>query len=486
MTVSDFIALFPVIALSALSVFLLLLIAFWRDYNVTFWCTSLGLAICLLTVVNASEVGPQQVTPLLLVDSFGLFFTRLILLSSLVICLLSGDYWRSRAGAQEEYFLLLVLGTLGAVILVLATHLASFMLGLELLGVSLYAMIAYPENNRPPLEAAIKYLVLSGAASAVLLFGFALLYAATGTLDFDALGAQLTTAIAGEKVLVLAGAAMIFAGLSFKLSVVPFHMWTPDVYQGAPAPVTAFLATVSKGAVFIALLRFYLMADLYQYQSLLSALSVLAIASMLGGNFLALMQNNVKRIIAYSSIAHFGYLLVALIAGGTVGGGELAAEAGSYYVVAYVVTSLALFAVIILCSHGMHSGEMDQLQQYTGLFWRQPLLAAVFTFALLSLAGIPLTVGFIGKFYLFTVGVASSLWLVLAALVLGSAIGIFYYIRIIYVMSKSPEEQFSSNKVVVPLVGKCVVVVLTVCVLWLGSYPQPLIDLVRAVALGIV
>ena len=152
------------------------------------------------------------------------------------------------------------------------------------------------------------------------------------------------------------------------------------------------------------------MADLYQYQSLLLALSVLAVASMLGGNLLALMQNNVKRIIAYSSIAHFGYLLVALIAGGIVGGGEMAAEAGSYYVVAYVVTSLAFFAVVILCSHGMRSGEMDQLQQYTGLFWRQPLLAAVFTFALLSLAGIPLTVGFIGKFYLFTVGVAGSLW----------------------------------------------------------------------------
>jgi len=255
------------------------------------------------------------------------------------------------------------------------------------------------------------------------------------------------------------------------LSVVPFHMWTPDVYQGAPLPVAGFLATASKGAIFAVLLRFFMEAQLHQYNTLLVTLGILAVASMLVGNLLALQQQNIKRLLAYSSIAHFGYLLITLVAGGVLGGSNFAVEAASYYVVAYVVTTLAAFAVLsVLSSDG--EDEKQWVADLTGLFWRRPLLAGLMTLALLSLAGIPLTAGFIGKFYVFVSGVEGALWILLGALVLGSAVGIYYYLRVIYVMTL-PEEN-KATEYAIPWLGETVAVLLAVLVVWLGVFPQPL------------
>ncbi|MEH6469162.1 MAG: NADH-quinone oxidoreductase subunit N, partial [Porticoccus sp.] len=302
------------------------------------------------------------------------------------------------------------------------------------------------------------------------LFGFALLYAALGSLSFTGIGERLSGA-SDNQVLILTGSALVLAGISFKLSVVPFHMWTPDVYQGAPLPVTGFLATVSKGAIFVALLRLFMEAQLHQFTTLLTALSVLAVASMLVGNLLALKQQNIKRLLSYSSIAHFGYLLITLVAGGVLGGGKLAVEAASYYVVAYVVTTLAAFAVIsLLSSDG--GDEKQSVTDLTGLFWRRPLLAGILMLSLLSLAGIPLTVGFIGKFYIFTAGIEGSLWVLLGALVLGSAIGIYYYLRIIYTMTLQEDNKAAGHST--PWLGEIVAVFLALLVVWLGVFPQPL------------
>ena len=236
-------------------------------------------------------------------------------------------------------------------------------------------------------------------------------------------------------------------------------------------PVTGFLATVSKGAIFAVLLRLFVQAQLHQYTTLLTALSVLAVASMLVGNLLALKQQNLKRLLSYSSIAHFGYLLITLVALGMLGGSKLAVEAASYYVVAYVVTTLAAFAVISLLSSD--GGEEKQLvTDLTGLFWHRPLLAGILSLSLLSLAGIPLTVGFIGKFYIFTAGIEGTLWVLLAALVLGSAIGIYYYLRIIYTMTLQDDNNATEHSV--PWLGETVAVLLAVLVVWLGVFPQPL------------
>lgn len=462
-------SILPLIVLTLVIVVLMLVIAFKRTHGLTAGFTVAGLLCTLLSIPIAVAVGEQEMT-LLSVDRYGIFFAVLLLGVSLASAILSWEYLRHRSGRNEEYYLLLLLASLGALVLAFASHVVSLLLGMELLGVSLYAMISYPDKGKLPLEAAIKYLVLSGCASAVLLFGFALLYAALGSMSFVEMGERLVSATDNE-VLILAGTALVLTGIGFKLSIVPFHMWTPDVYQGAPLPVTGFLATVSKGAIFAALLRLFMEAQLHQYKTLLVALSVLAVASMLVGNLLALQQQNVKRLLSYSSIAHFGYLLITLVAGGMLGGGNFAVEAASYYVVAYVVTTLAAFSVIsVLSSDG--EGEKQWVADLTGLFWRRPLLAGLLTLSLLSLAGIPLTAGFIGKLYVFASGIEGALWILLGALIIGSAIGIYYYLRIIYVMTLQEDNKTTGSAI--PWLGESVALLLAVLVVWLGIFPQPI------------
>jgi NADH-quinone oxidoreductase subunit N len=278
-----------------------------------------------------------------------------------------------------------------------------------------------------------------------------------------------------------AGAAMILAGLGFKLSVVPFHMWTPDVYEGAPAPVSGFLAAVSKGAVFAALLRWWLASALYEIPTLLTAVAVVAGASMLVGNLLALLQENIKRLLAYSSIAHVGYLLIVLVACGISPTPALSVEAACYYVVAYTITTLAAFSVLSLISKNSGEKELDQLQDLSGLFWRRPGQALLFTVALLSLAGIPLTAGFIGKFYLFTTGVDSALWGLLALLVVGSAIGIFYYLRIIYTMSLAQADDVDSGGEGLGRTSQAACYALIILIFYLGIAPESLMGYLRTI-----
>ena len=409
MNSSQLMALMPILTLSLTAVVLMIQASIKRDQTVAWWITAVGFLLSIWAAGYARQFN-QSVTVLLEVDDWGLFFSSLILFASLVSLILSRASFSQEGERKEEYYLLLVLSVLGAVVLVQSSHMVSLLLGMELMGVALYGMIAFPERGELPLEAAIKYLVLSACASAMLLFGFALVYAATGDLTYAGIGAAASTAFSQEPLVIMVGSAMILAGLGFKLSVVPFHMWTPDVYQGAPTPVTVFLATVSKGAVFVALSRFYLAAELYQYSTLILALSLVAVTSMLFGNWLALQQDNIKRLLAYSSIAHFGYLLLALIAmsyARTMTEAQLIGEAVTFYLTAYILTTLAAFAVVTHLS-----GEDEKslsINAFDGLFWRQPLQACGMSVALLSFAGIPLTAGFIGKFYLINVAIQSRL-----------------------------------------------------------------------------
>jgi NADH-quinone oxidoreductase subunit N len=480
---ANIMAMLAPLILAIATLLMMIQIAFWRHAITSWLVCCITLVASIAALYGSYLVAPQQVSAILITDHYSLFFSLLILFASLITALLAKDYLQQRSGENEEFYLLLMLSALGALVLVSSTHLASFLLGLELLGVALYALIAYPERGRLPLEAAIKYLVLSGAASAILLFGFALIYAALGTLSFSGIGQQLSQEIAADRqLLVLIGTAMVFAGISFKLSLVPFHMWTPDVYQGAPAPVTGFLAAVSKGAIFAALMRLFMDAQLYRFASLLLALSVVAAASMVIGNLLALKQNSLKRLLAYSSIAHIGYLIITIVVYGSLQKTQFAVEAASFYLTAYIVTTLAAFAVLtILSAQTEQTGDQadsDSIDSVRGLFWSQPLLALLFTIVLLSLAGIPLTIGFIGKFYIFTAGIEAQLWLLIAALVVGSAIGIYYYLRIVFAMTEQIDQIEITNSAQrqMSMVAKLVVYLLIVMIIALGVLPQPLIE----------
>lgn len=477
-TLQHLIALLPLLVTSLTAVVVMLAIAAKRNHTVTFILSVVGLNLALLSLIPALEVAPQQVTPLLLIDKFACYYMALVLAASLacitlIHAYLGGDSGKGYPGNREELYLLVLLSAAGGLVLVSAQHLASLFIGLELLSVPTYGMIAYAFFNKRSLEAGIKYMVLSAAGSAFLLFGMALLYAESGNLAFADIGASL---MRESSQLVQIGIGMMLIGLAFKLSLVPFHLWTPDVYEGAPAPVAAFLATASKVAVFAVLLRLYQISPAMSGGWLNELLTLIAIASILVGNLLALLQNNLKRLLGYSSIAHFGYLLVALVASK-----GLAVEAVGVYLATYVLTSLGAFGVITLMSTPYSGRDADALYEYRGLFWRRPYLTAVLTVMMLSLAGIPLTAGFIGKFYVIAAGVEAQLWWLLGAMVLGSAIGVFYYLRVMVTLfMREPnlhrhDAPFDWGQ----RAGGIMLLVVALLAFFLGVYPQPLLELVQ-------
>ncbi len=252
---TDLLVLSPLIVLAATAVSVMVMAAFCRRHGAVALVTQAGLLLSLVALGPAASHAPRIVTPLLIVDDYGIYFTGLILAATIAVAALSYDYLERRARRPEEFYVLLLTASLGAVVLVSSRHFASFFLGLELLSIPLFAMIAYQKDKWRPLEAGTKYLILSGASSAILLFGMALVYSGLGTMAFD----RIAVSMAGDRATgpyVLAGGALVLAGLGFKLSLVPFHMWVADVYEGAPAPVSAYIATVSKGSVFALLLRY--------------------------------------------------------------------------------------------------------------------------------------------------------------------------------------------------------------------------------------
>jgi NADH-quinone oxidoreductase subunit N len=473
MNVYDLLALLPMIIIASTSVLVMLGIAMHRSHGFTCALTLYGLYLSLLSFAVAYPAAPCRVTPLIVVDDFALLYMALILASCMITVILSFVYLRNHDVNREEFYLLLLLATLGSMVLVCSSHLASFFLGLELLSISLYTLIAYPKTSIKHSEAGMKYLVLAAVSSAFLLFGMALLYADTGSMDLSALASKALRGV-DYSLPFKGGLMLILVGIGFKLALVPFHMWTPDVYEGAPAPVTAFIATVSKGALFALLLRYFTQIGSQNSSSMFTIFASLSIASMIIGNLLALFQNNVKRVLAYSSVAHMGYLLVAFLAGGVAG-----AQVVTFYLVTYFVTTFGAFAIIALLSDSER--DADEIEDYRGLAWKRPVIAAVFTAMLFSLAGIPLTAGFIGKFYLISSGASSELWLLIITLALSSVIGLFYYLRIIVSIYAQPKQEEHPSLPRVPLAGGIVLAALTVLLIWIGVYPGPLIEGIRSV-----
>lgn len=425
LALNDLLALLPLVITCATATLMMLAIAMKRSH---FWNVTVavaGLNAALVSVVwVALTIEPHAVTPLFVVDGFACFYMGLILVATLACLTMAYAYMEQHSGNREELYLLMVLAAVGAMVMVCSRHMASLFIGMEILTVPLYGLVAYSFQRSRSLEAGLKYLVLSAMSTAFMLFGIALLYAETGQLVFAGINSVLAAAPAITPI-VWVGCAMVFVAFAFKLSFVPFHLWTPDVYEGAPAPVSAFLATVSKVAVFAAFMRLLHDLPIMVFGSLQDVLAALAVLSILGGNLLALTQTNLKRLLGYSSIAHFGYLLIAVVSGKA-----LRFDVVVVYLVTYLVTTLAAFGVIVLTSSPYRGADADGLHYYRGLFWKRPYLAAVLTVALLSLAGIPMTAGFIGKFYLVFLGTAAGQWWLLAALVVGSAIGLYYYLRV--------------------------------------------------------
>lgn len=475
-----FTALLPhLVLLSGILATMLSISVVRRAHGVAFLATLVVLIASLFSVILAVDAGPRFITGLVRIDGYTHFFSALFLFAAIVTTVLAHPYMEHRTRYREEFYLLLSLATFGAMVMSAAIHFAAFVLGLEILSISLYAMIAYPQTKRSPIEAGIKYLILSGVASTTILFGIALNYAATGELMYIS---EWTPRNELSNAYFAVGQAFIWGGVAFKLSLVPFHMWTPDVYQGAPAPVAGYVATVAKGAVVSLALLYVLHSGAFNSPSMFLTISIMAVLSMIAGNVLALLQKNIKRLLAYSSIAHLGYLLIALLLTAS-SSASFPIESVMVYLTAYFLMTLAAFGIVSVFSANSDERELDLISDYTGLFWRDPFLAVMLMVVALSLAGIPMTLGFIGKFYLVAAGVEGSLWWLVWALVIGSGIGVYYYLRIIFTLIKPAELDVEGTSSSLNWMALTVVFFMGIALVLFGIYPAPLVDFIgQAVA----
>jgi len=461
MTGTDFLCLTPLMIVAAAPILIMLTVAFRRNLMVIYGFSLLAFYLAFLSLAFLVPSIPHHVSSLLMFDGFTFLFSAIIILACIVVTILSKPYILYQESEKEEFFIILFIAALGSLILVAAINFITLFLGLETLSIALYIMVAYRRVNDHSIEAGVKYLVLASVSSAFLLFGMGLIYMDAGLLEFSKIAAVLSPAIYSDPLLLI-GFGMMIVGLGFKLALVPFHMWTPDIYQGAPVPVATFIATVSKGAVLAVFLRFFYTIRGFENDHFVLIITVIALISMFVGNLLAIRQQNVKRILAYSSISNMGYLLVTLLVGGANG-----IQSAIFYILSYVITTLAAFGVIALLSNREFDAEM--LDDFKGLFWKRPWIAFVFTLAMLSLAGIPLTAGFMAKFYLVFAGIDSNLWLLVGSLIINSVIGLYYYLRVVSTMfSTANEKQLPA----ISFTGHFVLGLMVIGILGLGVFPQ--------------
>ena len=427
-------SLLPSIIICCTALIIMLFTAAKRNHQYTSLITSLGLFIAL--VVQTSQIdNTQQQFTLLIFDGTTTLLSTLLILVSFLLSLLLYPWLERLNDPKEEYYILFLLATQGALIVCASSHFASFFLGLELMSLSLVPMIAYVDKKPNALEAGIKYLVLSAVASAFMLMAIAIIYFYTGTLAIQDIVQQLphsSTASTSNDIIYSAAIILLLVGIAFKLSLAPCHLWVADLFEGSPLPTAALLATLSKAAIFVVLIRLFSVGEWHNQAAILTIIAAIAAASMIIGNFLALLQKNLLRLLAFSSIAHFGYILLAILAIKPnlplSDAGSLASEAAIYYLIAYLITVVGTFAILMLLSNDNEDAPFT-IDRLRGIFWIKPSTAIVLTLLFLSLAGIPLTIGFVGKFYLTLVAVNVLLWSLLAALIIGSIAGLFYYLR---------------------------------------------------------
>ncbi|MDE8342648.1 MAG: NADH-quinone oxidoreductase subunit N [Acidocella sp.] len=465
----------PLVILTILAGGLPGVVAIKRCYGLISAVAGLGLVVALLSIPYALQAPVPALPAMFTLNALSLGFIGLILVSGLLILILAAGYWQAQTPLRrEEYPLLFVAGILGAAVLAAAANFMMLFIGLETMTLAMIGMIAYPHFRPGAEEAGMKYLVLSGMSSSFVLFGIGLIELSSGSLNITQIIAA-TPADAASREMLIAGLAMIAIGTGFKLSVVPFHIWVPDVYAGAPAPTGAYVAVIAKLGVLAVLIRVINLPGVSLPAGVMTLITVIAILSMLAGNLLALMQDNLKRILGYSSIAHLGYLLVAMLAAGTIG-----QVAVVFYIVAYAITMIGAFGVIAVLSRSSDARDIDKISELRGLFWTRPALAAVMTLFLLSLAGIPPALGFIAKMYIMAAGVHTQLWGLLAVMVVSGVIGLFYYLNIILMMSMKPHtEEPLPGVLAISIPNRLAIAMVSLPILAFGVAPSPLIALLK-------
>jgi NADH-quinone oxidoreductase subunit N len=391
------------------------------------WIGLLGLVITAVTAIALWNTKLSTFSDAIIVDRYGLFFTLLFTVASGLTLLMSMSYLELTEIRTGDYYALILFATVGMVLMATATDLIVIFLGLEVMSLAAYVLAGIWRGQRRSNEAALKYFLLGAFATGFLLFGIALLYGATGSTTLGSIAHGIVKADSGQRSLLIAGMGLLIVGFGFKVAAVPFHVWVPDVYEGAPTAVTALMAVGVKAAAFAAFARVFMHTLTALSADWRGVLWVLAVLTMTVGNVTALLQRNIKRMLAYSSVAHAGYLLVGMVAGGELGG-----TAVLFYLIAYALMTLGAFAVVIAI--GRRGEPNENLDDYAGVGFRQPFLGVAMLIFMLSLAGIPPLAGFVGKFYIFSAAVKSG-YVGLAVIgVLNSVVSVYYYVGVLVKM----------------------------------------------------
>jgi len=406
------------------------------------------------------------------VDNFSVFFKILLLVVTILTILISLRYLKVEEINMGEYYGLIILTTLGMIIMSAGADLISIYLGLELMSLSLYVLTGFIRRDPKSQEAALKYFLLGAFTSGIILYGIALLYGITGTTNLNGISQYLTKEGMTFSIPLILSMILLITGLGFKISFVPFHMWVPDVYEGAPTSITAYMSVGTKAAGFAALLRIFMIGIVILKPHWIILLWLLSVFTMTVGNIIAIAQKSLKRMLAYSSIAHAGYILVGFIAGN-----EIGLAAVLFYLIAYVFMNIAAFSMIILLCREGNRG--DQISDFIGISKTNPYVAFAFIIIFMSLAGIPPTAGFVGKLYLFAAAIETHyIWLAIIGL-LNTIFAVYYYFRVVMGMyMKEPEGEIilapSS-----PMLNFALAV-MVIAIIAIGVYPGPFIDAAKA------
>ena len=474
MVTSSFDAVIPMVcvALAALSV---MAAEAFRARDERMPMGGLGIVGLVGAAISVALLWNRNVTSfgVIVADNFGLFVTMVLVIVGILTIMLSSVVVRRDGVPNGEYYALVLFALVGMIMMATANDLLVIFVALEILSLAVYVLTGIRRDDPRGSEAAFKYFLLGAFSSAFFLYGIAFTYGLSGSTRLDRIGAYLAAQSMSDNPLILVAVGLLLVGFAFKISAVPFHMWTPDAYEGAPAVVTGFMSTGVKAAAFAAFTRVFLSAFEPFSIDWAPMVWVLAAATMILGTVVGVAQSNVKRMLAYSSIAHGGYLLVGLVAANQVGKAAIL-----FYLLVYAVTNLAAFGVIALL--GARDAPNDELRDYTGLWHTRPALAALMTVCLLSLGGLPPTAGFIGKWYIFSAAVSAGYYGLAVIGVLTSVVSVFFYLRVVVMMYMVDRDPELPAPVPVGGVGMAALIASIIVIVYLGILPTRVLDLAAA------
>jgi len=459
----------PLIAITVLVLIVLLIEALLKQaHNLSFWVSVSGLPICAILAVMSYGTPRTAFNQMLAGGGYASLFAALFVVAALLTIILSRDYLRREHAEYGEFYILILFSTLGMMLMAAAADLIITFLGLELMSVCLYVLAGFTRKRVISNESSLKYFLLGAFATGFLLYGIAFVYGAAGTTNIRAIVDNIPAITASP--LLWTGLGLLLVGLAFKVGAVPFHMWIPDVYQGSPTTVSGFMSTGAKAAAFSAFVIVFAHPQLEQHEQLRTVLAVISAASMILGNIVAIAQSNIKRMLAYSSIAHAGYMLTGLAAANQTG-----RDGVVFYLIAYTFMNLGAFGVLSALEQ---EGERNlTFDDYAGLGTRRPFIAALMSVYMLSLAGIPPFAGFFGKYYVFAAALQSHMaWLAIVG-VLTSVVSVYYYLRLVMVMYF--QEGVTSDANVPSRISLATLAASAVVVTALGIYPSGILTIIN-------